>query len=138
MSLACVPGFPVNHPRIIRSSEDEIKELVKDRKVGIIFSTACWRGYIGSWSIRRGKLYLTKLQGCFRPNGKEAIIADWFTGALHIPQGEVLDYIHMAFDTVYEQELILTVAQGLVTDTEVVPSAHRIRMSDLIDLGDGL
>jgi hypothetical protein len=30
MSLACVPGFPVNHPRIIRSSEDEIKELVKE------------------------------------------------------------------------------------------------------------
>jgi hypothetical protein len=138
MGLASCPSFPGDHPRIIKSSEDEIEELVKEMKTGIIFSTACWRGYIGSWSIRRGKLYLTKLEGRYRLEGKEAIFADWFTGALHIPQGEVQDYIHMGFDTVYEQEIILTVEQGVVIKTEVVPSTPRIRLSDLIDPGDDL
>jgi len=110
--------------------------MATDSQTEIIFSTACWREYIGSWSIRRGKLYLTKLEGRFRLEGKEAIFADWFTGTLRIPRGKVLDYIHMGFDTVYEQEIILTVDQGLVKNTEVVPSTHRIRHSDLIDHGD--
>ena len=136
MRLASTPHFPEDHPRIHLSSEKEVEAMATDSQTEIIFSTACWREYIGSWSIRRGKLYLTKLEGRFRLEGKEAIFADWFTGTLRIPRGKVLDYIHMGFDTVYEQEIILTVDQGLVKNTEVVPSTHRIRHSDLIDHGD--
>ena len=136
MRLASTRHFPEDHPRIHLSSEKEVEAMATDSQTEIIFSTACWREYIGSWSIRRGKLYLTKLEGRFRLEGKEAIFADWFTGTLRIPRGKVLDYIHMGFDTVYEQEIILTVDQGLVKNTEVVPSTHRIRHSDLIDHGD--
>ncbi len=123
MPLASCPHFPEDHPRIVHLSEEEALE---NNHSGMIFSTACWRGYIGSWSIRRGKLYLTRLEGRYRLEGKEALFADWFTGALHIPRGDILDYIHMGFDTVYENEIILTVEQGQVTDTKVVPSSHRI------------
>ena len=135
MRLATCPHFQEDHPRIHLSSEQEVEELATDSKTEIIFSTACWREYIGSWSIRRGKLYLTKLEGRFCLEGKDALFADWFTGTLHIPHGKVLVYIHMGFDSVYEQEIILTVEQGLVINTEVIPPTRRIRMSDLIDPG---
>jgi len=127
MRLASCPHFPEDHTRINEASENEILELVKSDKTGIIFSTACWREYVGSWSIRRGKLYLTKLEGHFLLEGKEAIFADWFSGALHIPKGKVLDYIHMGFDTVYEGEIVISLEKGVVRKTEVIPSSHRIR-----------
>ncbi len=106
-------------------------KLAMDDKTEIIFSTACWREYIGSWSIRRGKLYLTNLEGRFRLEGKEAIFADWFSGELHIPKGKILDYIHMGFDSVYEQEIILTVVDGVVTNTEEVTPTRRVMLIDL-------
>ena len=133
MRLATCPHFPVDHPRIHLSSEQEVEEFAKDRKTEIIFSTACWREYIGSWSIRRGRLYLTKLEGRYWLDGRDAIFADWVTGELHIPQGKVLDYIHMGFDTVYEEEIIFSLEKGVVTKTEVIPSSHRIRGRDLIE-----
>ena len=132
MRLASCPHFPEDHPRINEVSEEEIMKLAMADKTGIIFSTACWREYIGSWSIRRGKLYLTKLEGRFGIKGQEAIFADWFTGELHIPKGKVLHYIHMGFDSVYEEEIVLTLKQGIVINTQTVSPNRRIGYSDLI------
>ena len=135
MRLASCPHFPEDHPRINEASEEDIMKLAMDDKTEIIFSTACWREYIGSWSIRRGKLYLTKLEGRFQLAGSEAIFADWFTGELKIPKGQMLDYIHMGFDTVYEQEIILLVVAGVVINTEIVNPTRRIGYRDLVDPG---
>ena len=114
LRLATCPHFPEDHPRINEVSEKDIMKLAMDDRTGIIFSTACWREYIGSWSIRRGKLYLIKLEGRFQIEGKGAIFADWFTGELHIPQGKMLEYIHSGFNAVYEEEIILTFALGVM------------------------
>ena len=135
MRLASTPPFPTNHPKIIMLTDEEFRVGVFDITIG---STACWRGYIGSWSIRRGKLYLTKLEGRFCIKGKEAIFADWFTGELHIPRGEMLDYVHAGFDSVYEQEIILKVEQGVVINTETVTPIRKIGYRDLIDHDDDL
>ena len=130
MGLASTPPFPTDHPRIKMLTDEEFRVGVFDITIG---STACWRGYIGSWSIRRGKLYLTKLEGRFCIKGKEAIFADWFTGELHIPRGEMLDYVHAGFDSVYEQEIVLKVEQGVVIDTETVTPIRKIGYNDLIN-----
>jgi len=127
MRLASCPHFPEDHPRISEVSEEEIEKLALDDRTEIIFSTACWREYIGSWSIRRGKLYLTKLEGRYRLDGKEAIFADWFTGDLRIPKGRMLEYVHAGFNSIYEQELLLTLERGVVIKTEVIsPSKFSI------------
>ena len=129
MRLASCPHFPEDHPRIRHSSEKEVDNLAKDNKTEIIFSTACWREYIGSWSIRQGKLYLTKIEGCFRLEGKDALFADWFTGELRILNGRLLEYVHMGFDSVYGQEIILTLEQGVVKETELIkPASLRIEI----------
>ena len=133
MGLASTPPFPMDHPRIKIHTDEEFRVGVFDTMIG---STACWRGYIGSWSIRRGNLYLTKLEGRFRLEGKEAIFADWFSGDLHIPKGKMLDYIHMGFDSVYEQEIILTVVDGVVTNTEEIIPTQRVMLIDLPSHGD--
>jgi len=130
MRLACTPPFPTDHPRIKILIDEEFRVGIFDKTIG---STACWRGYIGSWSIRRGKLYLTKVEGRFCIEGKEAIHADWFTGELHIPQGGMLDYIHAGFDSVYEQEIILTLEHGVVINTETIIPTRAIGYDDLID-----
>lgn len=127
MRLASRPHFPEDHPRISEVSEEEIEKLAMDDRTEIIFSTACWREYIGYWSIRRGKLYLTKLEGRFRLDGKEAIFADWFTGELRIPKGRMLEYVHSGFNSIYEQEMLLTLERGVVIRTEVIsPSKFSI------------
>ncbi len=77
-------------------------------------------------------MYLTKLEGRFRLEGKDAIFAEWFTGELCIPMGGLLEYIHMGFDSVYEEEIVLTLKQGLVINTLTVTPNRRIGYSDLI------
>ena len=50
-----------------------------------------WRGYVGSWEIVKGGLYLVNLEGTLVdgssatlktvfPGGKDRIFADWYTG----------------------------------------------------------
>ena len=136
LNLASIPHFPEDHPRINEVSEKDIMKLAMDDRTGIIFSTACWREYIGSWSIRGGKLYLTKIEGRFRLDGKQALFAEWVTGELCIPRGKMLQYVHAGFKSVYEEELILTLEQGVVIKTEVVTPNRGIGHSDLVDLVD--
>ncbi len=129
MRLASCPHFPEDHPRINEASDDDIMKLAMDDKTDIIFSTACWREYIGSWSIRRGKLYLTKLEGRYSLEGKDTLFADWFTGELRIITGKLLEYVHSGFNSVYEQEIILTLEQGVVKETDVIkPASFRIEI----------
>ncbi|MBT4361454.1 MAG: hypothetical protein HOD11_10855 [Candidatus Marinimicrobia bacterium] len=126
MRLASTPHFPSDHPRIKILTDEEFRMGIFDKTIG---STACWRRYIGSWSIRRGKLYLTKIEGCFRLEGKDALFADWFTGELRILNGRLLEYVHMGFDSVYGQEIILTLEQGVVKETELIkPASLRIEI----------
>ena len=128
MRLASCPHFPEDHPRIKETSEKDILKLAMDDKTGIIFSTACWREYIGSWSIRRGKLYLTKLEGRFQLVGKEPIFAEWFAGDLCIPRGKMISYVHSGFNSVYEQEIILTFERGVVINTETITPPVKLGM----------
>ena len=82
--------------------------------------TACWRGYVASWTIIDGKLYLVsidtdndnlKLDKIFY-NNTGMVFADWFTGELRIPQGKMIEYVHMGYESVYERELSIIVERG--------------------------
>ena len=90
--------------------------------------TACWRGYYGKWKIEDNKLYLTGLEGFistpdnqykeidlnyFFPDQKK-VFAEWFTGEIRIPMGEMIEYIHMGYHSKYERDLIIRIENGLV------------------------
>ena len=94
--------------------------------------TACWRGYRATWELKDRELYLIGFEG--EINGKEVDIkflfpdatkvyfpfsvkADWFTGHLRIPIGDMIQYVHGGFASVYSDEMIIEMEQGNVVKT---------------------
>ena len=63
--------------------------------------------------------FLTSIEGRFKLLGSEPLLADWFTGVLRVPRGEMLAYVHMGFGSVYDDELHIHVERGRVTGTRV-------------------
>lgn len=92
----------------------------------ICYSTACRRGYYGSWEIRDNKLFLIGLKAYtegykevglnYLFPGQEKVFADWFSGEIKIPQGEILKYVHMEYASIFEKDLILKLEKGVVID----------------------
>lgn len=102
------------------------------KSVGI--NTGCWRGYYGQWEIKEKKLMLTKLDIFSKegPNnelgflfpGKSEVFADWFTGLIVIPKGKLLEYVHMGYDSVYEEQIELGFEKGILKREEVKSKSH--------------
>ncbi len=113
--LTFCPPLPYGHPRIV---EVDDAEAVRDDP--FVFSTACWRRYIGTWEIKAGRFFLVGLRGKYRMLGTEPLLADWFTGVLRIPRGKMLHYVHMGFASVYEQELHIKIENGVVVASQVI------------------
>src|SRR5262245_15493283 len=99
-SMAFVPPLPEGHPRIAVASEEKQRAAP-----GILFSTACWRQYRGSWEIKDGRLSLIAVEGRFELLGEGPLFADWFSGVLRVPKGKVIAYVHMGFGSVFEEEV---------------------------------
>lgn len=93
--------------------------------------TAIWRGYIATWKIEAGTLFLIKVvAGDCSPNPQEIDVsavfgqklpveASWFSGTLRIPQGEMLSYMHMGYGSVYEKDLLLKFSNGKLISEEI-------------------
>jgi hypothetical protein len=91
-------------------------------------STACWRGYVGSWQIIEAegaeRLYLVGIEAhedyetiLRLPDlfpGFDKVFAHWFTGELRCPQGELLDYVHGGYASTYEYDLMMEFKQGVL------------------------
>ncbi len=115
MSMAYCPPLPEGDPRLQMRSAAEMQHCDP-----VIFSTACWRGYIATWAIREGRLYLVDIAGRYKLASEEPIFADWVSGVLRVPRGKVARYAHMGFATVYESELHITVEKGQVVAVNLV------------------
>ena len=91
-------------------------------------NTATWRGYIATWEIDRGVLYLKAIQAwndqgkvgleALFPGQKSPVPATWFTGKLKVPQGKILK--PAVPHPIYEKYLMITVEKGRVVNQEVV------------------
>lgn len=112
-SMAFCPPIPEDHPRIRK---------VEGR---LIKCSACWRGYIGKWEIKGGRLYLLSVSGRYELQGSEPLFADWVTATLRVPCGERIKHIHMGFGSVYEDELHIRVEKGVVAQTRVLDNRNR-------------
>lgn len=119
MTMTTCPPLPAEHPRV-RMVAPPGAVAARDGVPSVVFSTACWRGYLGTWEIKQGRLYLNSVVGRYEMEGGEPIFADWVSGWLVIPRGEVVEYVHMGFESVYEQELRLRVEAGAVAETLTV------------------
>ena len=94
-------------------------------------TTACWRGYVGTWKLINDQLFLIDFLGnkydaesntlkevglnYLFPDKKE-VFADWYTGLVEIPDGEILVYGGTDYSTSYENNLILHFNKGILVD----------------------
>ena len=119
-------------------------ENPKPDKIFVFSCTACWRGYIATWKIEDGYLYLTKLvQGTCAsdapeiplsivfPKQEAPIKATWFSGTLLIPQGKQILYVHMGYGSIYEKEIILTFINGKLTEENIVDNTGKKLPSEM-------
>jgi hypothetical protein len=93
-------------------------------------STNCYRGYIGFWTIDDDRLYLIHIDGVLKsgepltiqhifPNATGKVLADWYSGVLRCPRGERLKAVNMGYESIFEEDLLITVEKGVVKKVEV-------------------
>lgn len=111
--------------------------LPKSRRSTFAYaSTALGRGYIATWSIMDGALWLTEidatvidpetgerrectdLQTLF-PWRSVPIKASWYTGELRCPEGRLRAYCHAAFASEYERERTFWIKRGMVEEEQL-------------------
>lgn len=86
--------------------------------------TDCHRGYIGSWKIDSGKLYLLSVVLGYQRDSKIPLVeissvwkapvfADWFSGSLRLGRGDLI-MGGMGFSEVRLEEILLEIEDGVV------------------------
>ena len=110
--------------------------------------SALWRGYIATWELCEGRLYLADINTTtfsevdlklkdFFPDCGTRVFARWFSSTLRVPQGEIIQYIHGGYcGGIHEQDLNLRFRRGMLVNREVVknePFVRRRRPPDEID-----
>ena len=93
-------------------------------------NSACWRGYIGTWEVVDDRLWLTAIEGNLKSgeianletlflNATGPVFAHWFSGVLRVPQGEMLQYVHGGYESIFEKDLFLEFEAGLLISRHI-------------------
>jgi len=120
-------------------------------------SSACSRGYTAVWELKEGKLYLVEIKPCgiiavagvftgleCGENKDSAVLnylnnefktknrfADWYTGELLSPQGRLINYMYMGYDSTYEKEKHFKIKKGVLLKTELVENEVKPELYDV-------
>lgn len=121
-----------------RMEEYPLHYYLSKIKTDIMFDdtfSACWRGYAGRWEIIRNKLYLTGLSNMTGSGyefsmktlfpGQEKVFAEWYSGELRIPRGEMIDHDHRRHIEIYEEDLFLEIENGILINRRVIKNTEK-------------
>jgi hypothetical protein len=111
------PLLPETHPQILDAGTENLS--------AIHGSTACWRRYEGTWEIKQDKLYLVELIGQYKLVDGIPVFADWFSGELVVPQGNILKNECCSSLDVYEKELHFIIEKGVVLETVTIDNRDK-------------
>ena len=113
----------------LAAHQDKIPKL---ERVAQDRCTGSWRGYQGHWVILDEKLYLKSLfanpcrespdsipLSTFFPDSTGPVYAEWYTGKLIVPLRKRIRYVHMGYESEYEQYLVFLVKNGHVISREL-------------------
>lgn len=87
------------------------------------FNSGCMRGYVASWEVREGRLYLTGIRmvcdtessfASIFPDAPDGVFADWVSGELRCSSGRLLEVDNAGFGGRREFETTLEVEEGVV------------------------
>ncbi|WP_417688558.1 hypothetical protein [Pseudidiomarina sp.] len=113
--------------------ESYLKSIEWEVPEQAIISSANWRGYLASWRLESGYLVLadvsievedeTKARRTKRVSylnelfpEQSHIQAKWYSGALVIAYGELVNYVHMGYGSTFEKYQIISVREGEIID----------------------
>lgn len=114
-SMAFCPPLPDTEPSPQEGS-----------KFSLSSNSSLWRGYVGTWEIIEDKFYLNEIKSFkIQLVNKCPALATWFTGMLRIPKGEILEYVHLGFGSVFEYELHIKIEKGIVTKTKTIDNRNK-------------
>ena len=93
-------------------------------------NTAINRGYIGTWFVQNGRLFLVRFKG-YIEQGKEVdinfifpekfkVFARWFDGNIKIPQGQILLSYNSGYCNLYEYDICLNFKSGRLISTSII------------------
>ena len=110
--------------------------------------TALWRGYVGEWEVKENRLYMIGLNGVLEdgseasletvfPGFPDRVFAHWYSGRVRIPEGKVLEYVHMGYASTYESDLMIYFEKGVVISTEVIHNCESVEDSTSEGYGIG-
>ena len=110
--------------------------------------TGAWRGYVATWEIIDGRLYLSKVdswfcgrnsksrrnKGCRRVTLRELfgrrvvdgrVLASWVSDRLQVPDGKVIQHVWMGYGSIYERDIFIEVQAGRILKQEIVDNTNR-------------
>ena len=119
---------PIVYDPLLRAKVDQRLS----RKVEM---TGCWRGYIATWRIENGRIYLEEiydgwnreenntpvsLEGIFDAykDEKGRILASWFNVKIYAGSGRIVQFDGDGFERKYENEMMYDIYKGIVIDEQ--------------------
>lgn len=109
---------------------------LKEKIVFVAPLSCCWRGYFATWEIKNDELFLIDFRGTIEGYqkvgldyifpGQTEVSADWFTGEIRIPKGEILKYVHRGYATLCEEDLFLEFKYGFLVKSRIVDNRSRL------------
>ena len=137
MTMQC-PEILLHRGEKLKLYYDPLEDYLKTAIMPFRFHaecSACWRGYIGTWTIKQDKLYLISLDGeietasgvetvdltALFPECQDGVFADWFSGELYSPKDDHWGHI-VGFGKLdgTEQDLVIEVRQGVIMSERLV------------------
>ncbi len=93
-------------------------------------STNCFRGYFGKWEITESKLYLIDFEAYIGDGevvnlsylfpDQRKVFANWYSGEIRIPQGKILEYVHIGYESIYEEDVLLKFREGNLFEERII------------------
>ena len=110
---------------------EPLREYLKENNIKFLSSTsACWRGYRGTWEVSDNKLFLVELRNCifnkqidlkdmFKQK-QDKVFANWFTDSIYIPHGKIIKNGLFGIDDRYEKDIVLKFEKGVLISEEII------------------
>jgi len=92
--------------------------------------TALWRGYVATWLLQNDSLFLIRIQTDYcgdnpidldikKEFGSNKVFAEWVNHTIVQTKGELIQYVHMGYMSIYEQEIFYRLENGVLKNTEI-------------------
>ena len=96
------------------------------------------RGYVATWEIKDGKVYILSIDGIFKnqepitiqkifPGKTPPVFVRWFSGELRVGSGKVVRPGHMGYDEIYQREEKIVIKDGRVIERIITRDSKKYK-----------